>query len=305
MFRTVRSRFWAMVFQLASLTLAACSDPTGPDVPERPLTFVQQSGAWRLFRILADGSALHAIPLPQDNSIYPAVSFDGRSVAYISEGAEGGVFVFSFATGISQRVYPDASVDRLAWSPDGRQLLIVTTLSDPAGSRGLRLLNLADGNVLDIAPGYGEPAWSPDGQTILAVVFGPGLRPPGIYALSPNGSNERLIIPSTTVGVRDPSWAPDGSRIAFARGIYGASFIFSARPDGSDVRQLTVAAPTGSTDLGPVWAPDGSQIAFQRFYFLCPSGCPARYDVFVMLPDGSRLHNVTQTAPWGGVRPSW
>jgi Tol biopolymer transport system component len=89
------------------------------------------------------------------------------------------------------------------------------------------------------------------------------------------------------------SWSPDGSRLAFASDRDGSRNVYTAKPDGSDLRRLTTA---GGSD--PTWSPDGSLIAFsadQGLYTIHPDGTGLRriadlaYAVFAWSPDGAKL----------------
>jgi TolB protein len=59
----------------------------------------------------------------------------------------------------------------------------------------------------------------------------------------------------------EPSWSPDGKRIAFASHRDGTSHIFSMRPDGTDTRRLTSSR---QDDGHPSWSADGRWIVFGR-----------------------------------------
>ena len=297
---TVRATVAALLLGVAALV--ACADGLAPGRSERPVTFMQlAAGGWQIYRVGLDGAAPQLVPLPQSSTTYPAVSPDGRFLAYLSEGDVQGLFVQPLDGGPSRGPFPETFLNRIAWSPDGDQLILA--IDDPPG---IRLLTLADGRTRDIGLDLREPAWSPDGTIILATTAGFG-RAAGIYRLRPDSGAVELVVAGGALEVRDPAWSPDGSRIAFARGTWGASFIFSARPDGSDVRQLTRADRNQSTtDLKPVWAPDGAYLAFQREHPTCDTlACPHRYDIFVVRPDGSGLRMLTGNARWGGVVPSW
>ncbi len=65
-------------------------------------------------------------------------------------------------------------------------------------------------------------------------------------------------------GAAEPTWSPDGSRIAFAGAVSEGddTDIFVMEPDGSGVRLL---ARTNRLDRRPDWSPDGSRIVFDTY----------------------------------------
>ncbi len=270
---------------VAVALVAACGDATGPSTTLRPITFMQLAPGWRIYRVALGGSAPQPVPLPSGDLLYPAVSRDGGLLAYIKQGADGGLFVLESGSTQARKVYPDAAVDQLAWPPNGDQLVLaLPSWGAGPGAGGLRLVTIADGTTRDIASDLIEPTWSPDGRTILAASSQSlSTRSPGIYSVTLGDTTARLVIaPPPGEGARGPAWSPDARRVAYALGHYGASFIYTARPDGSDRRQLTRAdSGEAVTDLKPVWAPDGSRIAFQRDHANCVNGaCSERYDIY-------------------------
>jgi Tol biopolymer transport system component len=130
-----------------------------------------------------------------------------------------------------------------------------------------------------------------------------------IYIMNRDGSNKRMV--STGKGVTTCSFiAPDGERIIYAstheadstcpprpdmsRGyvwaLYPGFDIFSANPDGSDLKNLT-----GSPryDAEGVYSPDGSKIVFTSLR----SG---DLELYSMNPDGSDVQQLTNELGYDG-----
>ncbi len=152
--------------------------------------------------------------------------------------------------------WPYGPVPDLAWSPDGMTLAYV--LDD------VWLLDVSSGESREIRS-CGRSAhsctlaWSPDGSTIAVA------QDSEIELLSADGSSRASLTPlGPGADVRDPTWSPDGGRIAFvANGPEGPDGLYAIDRSGSGL-QLLVDLPAGDT-LGvwmPAWSPDGSKIAY-------------------------------------------
>ena len=84
------------------------------------------------------------------------------------------------------------------------------------------------------------------------------------------------------------------SRIAFIRD----NNVFTMKPDGSAVRQLT-SLPADTGAAFDAWSPDGRQIVFDRF----PPDAPAQ--IWVMNADGSAQHLLLDDPSYDDFTPSF
>lgn len=91
---------------------------------------------------------------------------------------------------------------------------------------------------------------------------------PGSDPYSPGNRDIFTVDPRSGAVVRvttdpaedsDPSWSPDGTRIAFTSTRDGASRVYVMNADGTGVRRLTNDARPG---FEPTWSPDGTRVAY-------------------------------------------
>jgi dipeptidyl aminopeptidase/acylaminoacyl peptidase len=190
-----------------------------------------------------------------------------------------------------------------AWSRDGTKLVfecrdgtVIDVCTIDADGGGYR--NITKGSRPDLQAIM--PVWSPDGRQIAV---GRPLTTGGasqIWIMDADGGNQRQV----TSGW-EPSWSPDGSRIAFVRNDGTAHQIWTVRPDGSDLRKLTSGSHAHSF---PRWSPDGQLLAFVLDYaqvaVMDASGGPPRTVVdrrsfgLSWSPEGDRLAIAPEDGLW-------
>jgi Tol biopolymer transport system component len=93
----------------------------------------------------------------------------------------------------------------------------------------------------------------------------------------------------------DPSYSPDGRRLAFETdgGDSSGPRVMVSRADGSHRRALRL--PEDPVASEPTWSPDGRQLAFvvDRDYQPSPGRISQRSDIFIAHADGSHLRALT------------
>ena len=138
------------------------------------------------------------------------------------------------------RTDPPPPSDSLpVWSPDDSAIVFWSFRS-----LGLRVVEPDGGRERALGLPFG--VLSPDWRWLAYVDFA---KPPVIELMRPDGSERR-----TLVAGGQPSWAPDGTRLALS----ASSSVYTIRTDGTDLRELVTQADT------PLWSRDGSWIAFRH-----------------------------------------
>ena len=183
-----------------------------------------------------------------------------------TETAIQGLFRFkqvTFDRGIEE--YP-------TFSPDGLHLAYS---GEVKGYRQIFFKNLESGEKTKLTSGSADniqPAWSPDGENILFVRSNQPngkLEPGDIFGVHSGGDIWMVDLESgKEIKILDdafnPSYSPDGHRIAFDASWAGPRRIWISDNLGRNPQQVSFDSSESVDQIMPKWSPDGSNIVFQN-----------------------------------------
>ena len=199
------------------------------------------------------------------NAQAPAISKDGKRIAYVSdEKPEKRLVVQDLTGGQPVTVFAALEIGSVRWSPDGTELIAWAHVSSQVpGSAGLYALSPSGGTPRRIdTGGQGVACWSPDGSEIALARDDVKW----IRFFNKSGRSRRNIELKQVVGTVDGSiegldWSAKGVLTFVATDSIGHSTIWTVNLDGSAQRPLVVA---DSQIPWVHWAASGDAIYYSQ-----------------------------------------
>ncbi|MGC2235303.1 MAG: protein kinase [Pyrinomonadaceae bacterium] len=208
--------------------------------------------------------AKHA-PLTNISGIksYPSLSPDGKSFIFTTQTNEGAhIFLQRIGGNNPVNLTANSSGDNsmAAFSPDGK-LIAFRSERSPGG---IYVMEETGENARFVADFGFHPSWSPDGKQLVVsdkpsdVATSHTIPNCSLWTIDIATGEKKLL--ETSGDAIQPSWSPNGKRIAFwfvEKGKLGEIATIPAR-GGEPV----IVAQSEAMDWNPVWSPDGKFIFF-------------------------------------------
>ena len=196
-------------------TLAAIS-PDGKYI----LNVIRDNGQESLWlRNVPTNSNTQVIPPAQANYLGLRFSPDGNYLYFVRSepGSQELKYLYRAPVlgGTPQKLVTDIDTN-VTFSPDGRSFAYVVYNNPEVGKYRLVVQSAENGSTKVLTTGaavarFDEPAWSPDGKTIVGVTRPPGGELAGLAAVEVDGGQQRVFLTSSKSVFNQPTWLPDGS----------------------------------------------------------------------------------------------
>ena len=292
---------------IAGRTFNVTQLENGSEWPSEGIVFVSDRDGWNGIWVMnTDGSnprRLSSVAKDFYGDNYPSSSPDGSKIVFTRDGTGIVVIDNSGEEIVKNYDYGDGPWFT-TWSYNGTIYFTRYNNDLPGAKEYIYAVNEDGTGEVQVSPQYNsssdasdrDPSISPDGTALIfstnregtvgiaKMIIGSGSV---VYLTDVTGLGSATISPA-----EQPSWSPDGSRIAFAA--------YPGYPDWSRKEQIYVMNADGSGKVPltdetlthcryPSWSPDGSKIVFQKVY----PGFSGETEIWIMNADGTGAEALT------------
>ncbi|HZT71560.1 MAG TPA: hypothetical protein VFC10_17665, partial [Terriglobia bacterium] len=184
---------------------------------------------------------------------YPVPSRDGKTLFAVAGFRRGELERYNAKAGAFEPFLDGISAQDVSFSKDGEWVAYVTF---PDGTLWKSRVDGSNKLQLSTPPTYAMlPRWSPDRNRIVFYDRRLG-RPSRIYEVPAEGGAPQELMPDQNGNQADPSWSPEGDRLAFGGAGGDPSAIYILDMKTSKVTKL----PNSDGLFSPRWSPDGQYL---------------------------------------------
>jgi Tol biopolymer transport system component len=191
-----------------------------------------------------DGTGFHTLATPNGPLFVGCGVWSPDGKRIVAEGwndtdaSQNGLYSMRSSDGGDVRRLTTATTSHdvpIGFAPDGSSIALMREGTDQTGSR----LFLADPDGSHLRPigdrRIGAGDWAPDGRSILVTSAG------RLFSVdvATGQATPHFIVGNRTADLWNPQWSPDGTRILFRMEVNNVFDLYTMRPDGTDVFQLT------------------------------------------------------------------
>jgi Tol biopolymer transport system component len=175
----------------------------------------------------------------------PAISPDGKFVAYASDRAGGGnfdIWVQALQAGEPVQLTRDeANEDYPSFSPSGTEIAFFSKRNDG----GVYIVPVLGGEPRLLVRKRAQPLYSPDGKWVLLAPIEEGSNE-GLSLVPAQGGEPRLLYSNDLGGAESPVWSPDSSRVLFLEWFAGAPSVWKVLQVDGGTPRISYQRPAGS-----------------------------------------------------------
>ena len=285
-----------LLIALLAAMVAALAVGARPHLPEpfgRARTgLIAYASGGDIYTVDPSTGASTAVVTGPETDLNPRWSRDGTRLAFERMTAAGmAVFVARRDGSGLVRVTPDPlySVNDLAFSPDGKQLLISAEVTAGTNRAVIAATDGSQVHELDASTSTTYAAWRPPNGSEILYMDGLTDGSGNLLAVNPSTGTVRTILADSRATGRNrghPTWSPDGSLISYGEWDINATDLtvqtHVMAADGSGNRILPM--PAGAKWQAPFsWSNDGTRLLVIRGY----SGGSDQSRLAVVPVDGS------------------
>jgi Tol biopolymer transport system component/DNA-binding winged helix-turn-helix (wHTH) protein len=223
------------------------------------------SGNADLWQMDADGANQQQLTTTPNFDLAPAVSADGRQIAFVSDRAGGFRIWRMDADGLNATRLTDGQADHFpTFTPDGQSVFFTASIHEQPT---VWKVPVTGGAPVQFTPhiAFG-PAVSPDGKWVALFIAMPQSLLYKLAILPITGGEPVRIFETVPSEVPIVRWSQDGRLLTYVETKQGVSNIWGQPMEGGAARQLT----DFKTDriFRFAWSPDGKTLLCERGFYV-------------------------------------